>query len=420
MDTINREARKTSGKGLGFQTTRAVQRLLRLMKAHNRKPVYCATEFYEDSLTLISEQGDVKIGLEENKNYSTGLSFNSEPVKNTLVAFADQYIQSFSDTKSIDFSMFCLAKLADESISNHLISTWLPNFKITTNKQTNFSILKKLVSNENLTTDELTIAKNIFIQEYLNQYTIYSDKEKKIPSRVGGHYSILSAWTDEVFYDFIKNIKFIFNDIDDDAFEDDVLNDIKDCEYYNHNHYGRENIILSSLESLFNKRQQESRDFSRFVSASDVKVIYLEIANNSEEFKPIDPAWESFESIDTTDQRNLLEKYNDVCTDVSDKKISRLSLSATNSRKNESIFGHEYVSLRCQLYVWCSDYIEKHCKSEYYLIDTLDYHLDEMIEICYNKVINLKSTYRIRINDKENIRGIILTLLDDCYIAYDE
>lgn len=420
MVTINREARKTSGKGLGFQTTRAVQRILHLMKAHGRKPVYCATEFYEDSLTLISEQGDVILELEENKNYSTGLSFNSEPVKNTLVAFADQYILSFTDTKSIDFSMFCLAKLADESISNTLISSWLPNFQITSNKQTNFSILKKLVSNQDLSPDELIIAKQIFMQEYVTQYTVYSDKDKTVFSHIGGQYNILSTWTDDQFYDFIKNIKFVFNDINDDDFEDNVLNDIKDCEYYNHNHYGRENIILAALENIFNKRQQESRDFSRFVSASDVKVIYLEIAANSEQFKPVDPAWESFETIDTTDQRNLLQKYNEVCSDVTDKKISRLSLSATNSRKNESIFGHEYVSLRCQLYVWCSDYIEKNCQSKSYSIAVLDHHLDEMIEICYNKVVGLKSTYRISINDKENIKGIILTLLDDCYIAYDE
>lgn len=420
MNAINREARKTSGRGLGFQRTRAVQRLLQHIKLYGRKPAYCATEFIEDSLVLDSQNGTVNIGVEENKNYSSGLSLNSDPIKNTLVAFADQYIASFSDSKTIDYSIFCLAKTADENIDNSLITSCIPDYPLKTDKKTNFSILKKLANKEELTSEEITIAKEIFLNEYRSQYTKYVDKEKTTISDIRGYYKTLKNWSDDDFYHFIKNISFIFSDIDDESFEDEVISNIKECQFYNHRHHGLESIILGALENTFDKRQNDCRDFARFVGRADVENLFLKIASNHEQYKPIDPSWESFESINTDDQRNLPDKYNDVCNDVSTRKISILSLSATKSRKNEPIFGREYVSLRCQLYCWCSDYLDRHCKSKTYSIDLLDSHLDEMTELCYTKVKELKATYRIRINDKENLKGIILTLFDDCYLAYDE
>lgn len=66
--TINREAAKTSGSGLLFQRVRAVHRLLNLISKLGKKTCYCATEFIEDSATLVVEDGVATIGIEENKN----------------------------------------------------------------------------------------------------------------------------------------------------------------------------------------------------------------------------------------------------------------------------------------------------------------------------------------------------------------
>lgn len=420
VKTINREAGKTSGRGLPFQRTRAAQRLLRLIKKNGPRACYCATEFIEDSATLVPENSGIDLEIEENKIYSSGLSLNSEPIKNTLVAFADQYIAYFNDNKTIDFSIFCYAKTAQEQLDNKYISDLIPSYIIVTAKETRFSILKKLVTLEELNDDEITLSRNLFLDEYKKQYTFYKDTDKTIIDYIGGNYNKVCAWTNSEFYEFLKGITIIMLDSDTTALDESVKNDIKNCEFYNQRHSGQEDIILSAIEILFDKSQQDERKFGRFVSREKVQVVFLQIAANNDDYKPIDPSWESFDDIDTEDQRNLTEKYLSVCKDISTRKLKRLSLTATNSRANESLFGHEYASLRCKIYEWCDEYLENHCSKKTFSSDELNVHLDEMIQLCYSNVQDRKKTYRIRINDRDNIKGIILSLFDDCYLAYDE
>ncbi len=368
---------------------------------------------------MVSGENGLELGLEENKNYSTALSFNSDEIKNTLVAFSDQYIGFFADSTSIDFSVFCLAKLANERIENTKLNAWVPSFSVTTQKQTSFNILEKLHDGKELTSDEVVIAKYIFLDEYKKQYSVFDKETNKLIS-IGGNYQKLIDWDDGEFYKFLKSVKFIFNDLSDDDFENQVLEEIKQCEFYNHKLHGMDRILLSILENTFDKRQQNEPMFSRFVSRSDVENIYLKVAANSEEYKPLDPSWAIFSTVEIDDQRNLKDKYKDVCSDITARKINVLSLKASCSRESETVFENEYVSLRCHIFQWCSDYIDKNCKSDNYSIDFLDVLLDDMVDLCYNKLTELKRTYRIRINDKESLKGIILSLFDDCYLAYDE
>lgn len=418
--TINREAAKTSGKGLSFQRTRAVHRLLELMKVNGKKVCYCATEFIEDSTSIALDDGVATLAVEENKNYSSGLSFNSDAIKNTLVAFSDQYINFFKDTKTIDYSMFCLARLAEEQLDNEYIFELAPSYPVTDKKTTKLSILKKLVSRDELSADEVSIAKGLFLKEYIKQYAEYADKDRTHLTRVGGNYKLLCLWSDEEFYTFIKSITFIITDDTDDSYEDRVLESIKGCCFYNHKHHGLESIILAALGNEFDKRQQDNREFGKFVNSDKVQVVYLLVASNHDEYKPIDPSWETFDTLDLSDQRNLKEKYKVVCSDIKQKTLDRLSFVATKARKNEATFGQEYVSLRCQIYDWCGEYIENNFNQSSYTIDELNQHLDLMVKMCYDKVQQLKVTYRISISDEISIKGILLTLIDDCYLAFDE
>lgn len=420
VKTINREASKASGRGLSFQRTRAVQRLLRLIKQNGSRVCYCATEFIEDSATLVPEDTGVDITIEENKNYSSGLSFNSDPIKNTIVAFADQYLAYFNDNKTIDFSIFCHAKISDEQLDNTYIQNHILGFIPQTAKKTRFKILNKLASNIDLDENEITLARNLFLDEYRKQYTVYKDTQKTVIDYIGGNYNKVVSWKNDDFLEFIKGITFIIDDADSDDLDESVKDDIRNCEFYNQRHYGLENIILSAIEILFDKSQQDERKFGRFVSRDKVQVVFLQIAANNDDYKPVDPSWESFAAIDTEDQRNLTKKYLSVCNSISTRHLTRLSLSATNSRANETIFGQEYASLRCKIFEWCDEYLEKTCTKSNFTIDELNSYLDEMVDLCYNNVQDLKKTYRIRINDRDNIKGIILSLFDDCYLAYDE
>ncbi|MEQ4658110.1 hypothetical protein AB7Z54_05745 [Providencia manganoxydans] len=421
MQTINREAAKTSGSGLLFQRVRAVHRLLDLISKFGKRACYCATEFIEDSATLTTDGSVATIEIEENKKYSSGLSFNSEAIKNTVVAFADQYINHFLDSKTIDFSIFCHAQLSDEQLENSILSAIAPNLLLSKTKTTKLNILKKLVKKETLTEDEITIAKFLFTEEYEKQYAVYShtDKGKTITSYAGNH-KVISAWSNSDFYLFLSSITFIITESDNDKYDDEVIMSIKNCQFYDHRHYGIENLILGALESLFDRNQLDDRKFGRFVSREMVQVIFLQAASNQNELKPIDPAWKVFKDLDMSDQRNLKEKIRIICGDITSKKILRLSLSASKSRNNEEIFGQEYVSLRCNFYEWCGEYIENNMTNENYSSSELTSHLDEMADLCYENMQQLKRTYRMSIDDRLTIKGIILTLVDDCYLAFDE
>ncbi|WP_270820295.1 hypothetical protein [Aeromonas sp. Y311-2] len=171
---------------------------------------------------------------------------------------------------------------------------------------------------------------------------------------------------------------------------------------------------------MFDRNQQDERKFGRFVSREMVQVIFLQAASNQSEIKPIDPAWKVFETLDISDQRNLEEKITVVCNDIKVKKVQRLSFTATKARTNEELFGQEYIALRCNFYEWCSDYIESNLSQLEYTTNDLMHHLDQMVDLCYENIQQLKKTYRMSIDDKLTIRGIILTLVDDCYLAFDE
>lgn len=418
--TINREAAKTSGSGFFFQRIRAVHRLLNLIEKSGRKSCYCATEFIEDSATLIVNDGIASIEVEENKNYSSGLSFNSEPIKNTLVAFSDVYISHFSDSKTIDFSVYCHAQLADEKLENSLLNSVAPSMQLSKTKTTKLSMLKKLSSKEELSAEETSVAKHLFTEEYEKQYAVYSGKCKRLITSYEGNYKIISQWSDDEFYSFLSSINFVITDCDNDAYYDEVLTSIKACQFYDHRHYGLERIILDSLAGLFDRNQQDERKFGKFVSREMVELIFLQAISNQNQLKPIDPSWKAFKSLDISDQRNLKEKVKTVCNKIKESKIQRLSFAATKARTNEELFGHEYVALRCHFYEWCSEYIETNFTKPDYTADELTCHLDQMVELCYNNMQQLKKTYRMSIDDKLTIRGMILTLIDDCYIAFDE
>lgn len=420
MQTINREARKTSGRGLGLQRTRAVHRLLTLIREKGHRPVYCATEFMEDSLTFVATEKGAELILEENKNYSSALSFNSDEIKNTLVAFADQYIRYFSDPDSLDFSIFCLAKIANESIENVKIQSWYPDFIPETSKRTSFNILEKLYRKEELSDIELNVAKGIFLEEYKKQYSVIEDVNGEKTVKVVNNFDRLLEWKIEDFARFLYSLNLFFGDISDEKFESMVIDEIKSCEFYNYKLAGLERELLSILENTFDKRQQNESIFSRFVSRADVENIFIKMASNSEEYKPIDPSWEVFIEMTADDQRNLKKKYQDVCNEINVASIHLLSLKATLSRKNEVVFANEYISLRCKVFIWCSEFINSKGKRASYTSNELDTLLNEMVELCYTNLIDLKKTYRISINDKDNIKGIILSLIDDCYLSYDE
>lgn len=420
VKTKNREAGNTSGKGLYFQKNRAVIRIFEHMKQFGDEPVYCAVEFIEDSLLIHDSCDGPSYKLEENKSYSTPISYNSEAVKNTLVAFVDQYFKFLKDARNLKFSVFCCAKLANEKVNKEILLLAGIDVK-EVKRQKEFSILKKIVNKQKLSNDELSLAKTIFIDEYKKQYEILDDDDSL--KGYGGYSSQLSAWSNDEFLEFLSLIEWVFDD--SDKYLDQVaIEKIKEChQFYSiTDHKGKENLILDHCRGLLEKRQFNQGTMGRFVNSSDIENVFLRVGSNIQYEKPIDPAWKAFDGLEVEDARNLSDKYKAVSNVITIGALQRLSRKATNSKRTTGEeFGKEYVSLRYKIFEIGEEFIEKSKLNleKKYSEEELEEIVEEIVDIAEKKITDWKKTYKISINDRDSLKGIVLSLFDDCFLSFD-
>lgn len=111
---ISREAGDKT-KGFRFQKLRAAIRFLQRVQENSDGQVLCAMELLEDSV-LYDGNSEQLISGEENKYYSSRISFNSAALKNTLVAFLDLYF-AFMRSGALKLGIYASAEIAQERIS---------------------------------------------------------------------------------------------------------------------------------------------------------------------------------------------------------------------------------------------------------------------------------------------------------------
>ena len=421
VETTNREAVKTSGKGLYFQKNRAVIRILDHIKEFCGEPVYCAVEFIEDSLLIHESPIGAEYKLEENKSYSKAISFNSHAIKNTLVAFVDQHLKFLEDERALKFSVYCCAKIANEKIGKNILAKSGVDVD-SVNKEKEYSILKKIVNASELSDEETKVSKALFLEEYKRQYKVL-DENGDIEG-YSGFYSKVSTWTDGRFLSFLSQIEWVFDE--SDQYLDIVaVEKIKECQsYYSITHHkGKEELILQACRGLLEKRQFSKSKMGRFINPSDIENIFLKVGSNIEEGKPTDPAWKAFETLDKEDSRNLKDKYKAVSDVITAKTLQRLSRQATNSKSiTGSEFGREYVSLRYKVFEIGEVFIEQLSLdlTKKYSEEELNNIVEEIVSITEKQINDWKKTYKIRINDRHSLKGIVLSLFDDCFLAFDD
>jgi hypothetical protein len=421
IKTTNREAVNTSGKGLYFQKNRAVIRILEHIKQFGDEPVYCAIEFIEDSLIIHDSPNGAQYKLEENKSYSTAISFNSHAIKNTLVAFSDQYIKFLEDGRSLKFSVYCCAKIAKEKLDKELLAE--ANIDVSNvKKEKEFSILHKIVNCVELNDEEIRVSKALFLAEYKSQYRVL-DGNGDIKG-YSGYFSMVSSWTDEKFLDFLSQIEWAFDE-SDKYLDKLALEKIKECQqYYSITHHkGKEELILQACRGLLEKRQFSNSKMGRFINSSDIENVFLKVGSNIEYEKPIDPAWKAFEGLENEDARNLKDKYKAVSEVITTKTLRRLSRQATNSKViTGTEFGKEYVSLRYKVFEIGEEFIDNLVLNpeKKYSEEELDHIVEEIVSIAEKQISDWKKTYKVRINDRHSLKGIVLSLFDDCFLAFDD
>jgi len=403
-NVISREAGDKT-KGFRFQKLRAAIRFLQRIDANRDGLVHCAMELLEDSV-LIDGSSGAKISGEENKYYGSSLSFNSPAIKNTVVAFLDLYF-TFGRTSDLKLGIYASATVAQERISAETRS----RLGISS-AQSVYGILKKLVEGQSLCREELTIARSLATEEYVAQY---KDKNG------AGFQPLLEGMASEEFRAFLEGIDWSISKESNEILEQTALDAIRTSRFFTHRHANLESFLLSSLLDELEKRSGKSVPSDRLLNTDTIRSIFNEILLGiNTEFRVDDPAIEHWDELATNDFRNLEEKIISVCPDFSLSKLKVLARVCALARNIEQEGQREMKGLLRRILDVCEAELlgmpATQAMTERQVLEAID-HLAKVAE---QHVTTLRTSYRYKQRDHHSIKGAVLTLFDDCFLAFDE
>ncbi|CDW93432.1 MULTISPECIES: hypothetical protein [unclassified Thiomonas] len=400
---INREAGDKQ-KGFRFQKLRAAIRFLEHVETNSHGQVFCAIEFLEDSL-LYDGSADASISGEENKYYSSAVSFNSPAIKNTIVAFLDLHF-SFNKSPELKLSVYASAETAQERI------TAAVRYELGYKKeQAQYNILQKLVSNSDFTDEEEHIAYHIVFKEYKKQYE----------GRNGGFLGSFGDWTANDFCNFLRTIEWSISTESNDALESQALQKVRSCKFFTHRHEALEPFILATLLDQFEKRSGASDPLSRLLSTDTLNLIYKDVLGSAGlDLKPADPAADSWDGIEIHDSRNLKEKILAVSPTFPVSSLRKLARKCTLAKAETLLRAREFAALRRRILDVCENEMEKSTFSNSMSPKDVNDVIDVLSEAAHSHFSTLSKGYSYQARDIHSIKGAVLTLFDDCYLAFDE
>jgi hypothetical protein len=398
---ISREAGDKT-KGFRFQKLRAAVRLLQRIGISPQSQCYCAMEFVEDSAIF---SGRDPVAVEENKQYSAGLSFNSDTVKNSIVAFLDADA-TFGYSQGLRFGFYASATIADERLPI------APDRNDASGRSTrSYQLLRNLASGVALSDEEASIAKDLIEVEYRSQYPARDGMAPRTPP--------VATWTAKEFRSFLEKIDWTFTLQDNDDIEKEALELVRKCPFFDYRHEGLEGFLLSAITDLLEKRSHAKGHIDRIVGTSDIKGLFSEILA-LRRGERLDPAHEEWENEHVDDRRNLSEKVLAVSPDYSSKRLARLARRIALARHEGNAFGREYVSLLLRVLNACQEELDRPgYKLPNMSEGQIDACIDALVKASTARMNALSSTWTYRVKDEEAIRGAVLSLFNDCYLAFD-
>lgn len=402
--TINREA-ADKAKGPRLQKLRAAKLMLEALEYRPRAFFYAAVEAIEDVAITISDNCSGHTYLEEDKNYDADKNFTifSESVKNTLVSFFDIVSNNSGNDDNVILAFYTTAGIGKERKSGLDDGTIL--------KLPDDPILEILCSGSiDKTTSE--IVKAVLVEEYSKQY---KDKASN------GHLETLKTTSIPTFTEFLQSIKWFFADEDEEQLKQTVLSLIRNSRLYSFKVAKKEETILALILEMLDSRQNLALRPSRFVTDSDIRVIFHQ-AEAEECSDVLDPVWKQIQKLEAekTDKRNLEEKILSVNPDYPIDKIKYLARLACRSKLEQAEGNKSFVSLKYRVYEACEEYF---CNGKYIEPNTtalLDDTLKKLQEAAIQSIEELKKDYTYTISNAKAIQGVVIDLVDSCFISFDQ
>lgn len=406
---INRDAADKT-KGFRLQKLRAGTLLLKASNdLSNVNFYYAAIEAEEDVTIIKTVDLSTEQIIEEDKNYNSDSNFTifSEAVLNTLVSFFDIYIGKWHKSHStiFTFSFYTTTNFGKEKKKELADGTKidLPDKPI----------LETLQSSSEIPDEIANLVKTILLVEYKEQY-------KKIPGN--GHLKALEDMSIVDLKDFLKKINWLSGQEDESKLQDSAEKLIKTSKYYQLSMSGKEQLILAKLLDKIDEKQHFKDFAERFINSAEVELIFRMAESEINEFL-LDPIWKDLQNLSSqiTDKRNLEEKILDACPTYPKSKIATLARKACNSKTEEEASNKSFLSLKYRVFEACDDYFFENSKfSKTVEQDSIDATIKSLQQKAAESVEELKKDYTYTVSNKETINGIVINLIDSCFICFDE
>lgn len=397
----NREASDTY-KGFRYQKLRLARKMLQLLKLNKDAYIIVFPEYRDDSYIL----GEKEKILEQDKEYDNNFTINSKEVRKALVNFLDNYLE-LRNSPNVIFIFHTNVELAKERKGSIMEQLKLESLDA--------PLLQYLIDrnyNENVVNFASKVILYTYKEENREQEDVYFKQAQNM--------------TEEDWKNFFGCIYFEFGQPDVNALEEELINEIKLCPYYEEFHIGRENDIKNSLLEMLDKRMIEKDILKKAFNSDALRNIFLEL-RNKEKILPNDPiytAWEIIESDKetTNDIRNLREKIESVCKNYNNGGINRLNLEATTAKNEIMRLDKKYRnSLKVRVYESMGKYFDDifDYKDEYNY-DELKKCISQLKETVVKEINDLKLDYNYGLSNNRVIEKLVMMLIDECFYSFDK
>ena len=402
--TIDRDAHDKV-KGFRFQRLRAVGLMLKAITENKSSYIYCAIEDIGDLHIRTASNIDVADYIEEDKDYAkgTGFSFNSIQVLKTLVNFIDAW-HKFDLSRALYFGFCTTAVITKEKSStrSRRVGVEFPDI----------ALLEVLAGKEPPNKEVLSVIKAIMIDIYQEEYSNHNKN---------GYIDSIKHWDDSTWREFFKRISWYFGECDEKKLESELKEALKGCPFYNNQLRGKEGHIISILVDEFDKKQDLPDFAERFVHSAEILLVAKQV--EAGEYRLSDPAWKMWEDLPPSDNRNIVDKVRSVTTTFNDKVLSSWCRIAALSRYEQDSLKHDksIMSLRYRVFEKCYEKLLTIVQKRNNIgQEQIEQCVEELVTIAFEHIEKLSQDYKYALRSQPAIRGIILELVDSCFLSFDE
>lgn len=396
-------------KGMGLQKLRATERLLEAIILE-KQGIYCTIEYVDDVIEMDFSKENTCIQTEQNKNYKSAFSINSDEVKNSLRIFLDTWRRVEYD-ENMTFMFYTNTSIAKEKSVGVIKKLGL--------KLPKEPVLKLLISKEY--DQALPIIVPVLKDYYISQHNTNSNSKEDAKF----YENLINGYSDETWKTFFQLIEWKFNEENEKTLRFKLESTVKNvCDKLDVDSKYSDKI-LSCILQLIEEKSLEKNFLNRMVSVSDIKLLFKDFERKVRVEERIDPVHKKWDELDKSDIRDLEEKIKSVCPNFDEDDLEDLQTDFAEGKFEQDSY-REIKAVKAynyRIYNICRrrirDILKK--KDEYkFSEEEINNILDELTQVSEKHILDKAKTYEIPYKDIDMVKKSILILFQECFLALDK